>query len=205
MNEEIVKEVQQTNIKGVRQAVASGLAVASGSKRAAPSGLNQKQKKALKVWGMEDVSDSDDSDSDEEGVEAGQQPSCPTASSPESGNSSGDAHTIPVNALTEKTGKEKPAAEQPSAVDETTAAGGEAKPTPGTVATDGKANDRLPLDLSTFASAEELQSIGLDMLKAELQRHGLKAGGTLEQRAGRLFLLRSTPLEKLDRSQFAKK
>ena len=33
---------------------------------------------------------------------------------------------------------------------------------------------------------------------------GLKAGGTAEQRAARLMLLRDTPLDKLDRRHFAK-
>jgi Replication stress response SDE2 C-terminal len=33
---------------------------------------------------------------------------------------------------------------------------------------------------------------------------GLKAGGTAEQRAARLVLLRDTPLDKLDRKHFAK-
>ena len=38
-----------------------------------------------------------------------------------------------------------------------------------------------------------------------MQRLGLKAGGTPAQRAERLWLLRDTPLEKLDRKHFAKK
>ena len=62
-----------------------------------------------------------------------------------------------------------------------------------------------PVDLSQFASAEELEAVGLDRLKAELQRQGLKAGGDLKQRATRLFLLKATSLSKLDRKHFAKK
>ena len=53
------------------------------------------------------------------------------------------------------------------------------------------------VDLSAFSSAWELESLGLDVLKAELQRLGLKCGGQLEQRAARLFLLKSTPVAKL--------
>lgn len=37
-----------------------------------------------------------------------------------------------------------------------------------------------------------------------LQRLGLKAGGTPAQRAQRLWLLKDTPLDKLDRKHFAK-
>ncbi len=53
------------------------------------------------------------------------------------------------------------------------------------------------VDLSAFSSAQELESLGLDVLKAELQRLGLKCGGRLEQRAARLFLLKGTPLAKI--------
>lgn len=43
------------------------------------------------------------------------------------------------------------------------------------------------LDLSAFSSAEELASLGLDRLKSALMALGLKCGGTLEERAQRLF------------------
>ncbi|PSC72465.1 SDE2-like protein [Micractinium conductrix] len=63
-----------------------------------------------------------------------------------------------------------------------------------------------PIDLSAYGSAAELAAAaGGDRLKDELQRLGLKAGGTPAQRAERLWLLRDTPLEKLDRKHFAKK
>ena len=35
-----------------------------------------------------------------------------------------------------------------------------------------------PVDLKRYKSAQELEALGLDHLKAELQRHGLKAGET---------------------------
>lgn len=43
------------------------------------------------------------------------------------------------------------------------------------------------LDLSAFSSAEELASLGLDRLKSALMALGIKCGGTLEERAERLF------------------
>lgn len=43
------------------------------------------------------------------------------------------------------------------------------------------------LDLSAFSSWEELASLGLDRLKSALMALGLKCGGTLEERAQRLF------------------
>ncbi|EDO29934.1 predicted protein [Nematostella vectensis] len=60
------------------------------------------------------------------------------------------------------------------------------------------------LDLSAFSSPEELASLGLDRLKQALQALGLKCGGTLEERAQRLFSTKGVPLEKLDPSVFAK-
>lgn len=43
------------------------------------------------------------------------------------------------------------------------------------------------LDLSAFSSPEELASLGLDRLKSALMALNLKCGGTLEERAQRLF------------------
>lgn len=50
-----------------------------------------------------------------------------------------------------------------------------------------------------------LQVLGLERLKSELQERGLKCGGTLQERASRLFLLKTTPLEKLPKKLLAKK
>lgn len=62
------------------------------------------------------------------------------------------------------------------------------------------------IDLSAFDSAEELQAaVSAEHLKAELQRVGLKCGGTPAQRAQRLFLLKSTPIHVLDAKHLAKK
>ncbi|XP_072037307.1 splicing factor 3A subunit 3-like [Amphiura filiformis] len=60
------------------------------------------------------------------------------------------------------------------------------------------------LDLSAFSSSEELASLGLDRLKSALMALGLKCGGTLEQRAQRLFSTKGVPLDNLDPTLFAK-
>ncbi|XP_016349094.1 splicing factor 3A subunit 3 [Sinocyclocheilus anshuiensis] len=60
------------------------------------------------------------------------------------------------------------------------------------------------LDLSAFSSWEELASLGLDRLKSALMALGLKCGGTLEERAQRLFSTKGKSLEALDPSLFAK-
>jgi len=60
------------------------------------------------------------------------------------------------------------------------------------------------LDLSAFSSPEELASLGLDRLKSALMALGVKCGGTLEQRAQRLFSTKGKGLEELDQTLFAK-
>lgn len=60
------------------------------------------------------------------------------------------------------------------------------------------------LDLSAFSSPEELMSLGLDRLKSALTALGLKCGGTLEERARRLFRTKGMPLSQLEPSLFAK-
>lgn len=62
-----------------------------------------------------------------------------------------------------------------------------------------------PLNFDAFNSAAELEVLGLENLKTELQSRGLKFGGTLQERAARLFLLKSTPLDKLPKKLLAKK
>ncbi|KAF2348016.1 protein of unknown function DUF3449 [Trinorchestia longiramus] len=60
------------------------------------------------------------------------------------------------------------------------------------------------LDLSPFSSSSELMSLGLDRLKSALLALGLKCGGTLEERAHRLFLTKGKSIDELDASLFAK-
>lgn len=59
------------------------------------------------------------------------------------------------------------------------------------------------LDLSAFSSPEELASLGLDRLKSALMALGIKCGGTLEERAQRLFSTKGK--RNIDPSLIAKK
>ncbi|XP_062206516.1 uncharacterized protein LOC133908487 [Phragmites australis] len=61
-----------------------------------------------------------------------------------------------------------------------------------------------PLDLTKYSSAAELEALGLEKLKMELQARQLKCGGTLQERAARLFLLKTTPLDKIPKKLLAK-
>ncbi|KAL1198094.1 putative splicing factor SF3a60 [Cardamine amara subsp. amara] len=62
-----------------------------------------------------------------------------------------------------------------------------------------------PLNFDDFNSATDMEVLGMERLKTELQSYGLKCGGTLQERAARLFLLKSTPLDKLPKKLLAKK
>ncbi|EGD72174.1 splicing factor 3a [Salpingoeca rosetta] len=60
------------------------------------------------------------------------------------------------------------------------------------------------LDLSAFSSASELEALGMDRLKSALMAEGLKCGGTLQQRAQRLFSTKGVPREKWSKAILAK-
>uniref|UniRef100_A0A8C3LRQ2 SDE2 telomere maintenance homolog n=1 Tax=Chrysolophus pictus TaxID=9089 RepID=A0A8C3LRQ2_CHRPC len=64
--------------------------------------------------------------------------------------------------------------------------------------------DVEPIDLLAFSSATEMEALGLDKLKMQLMALGLKCGGTLQERAARLFSVRGLSREQIDPSLFAK-
>jgi len=68
-------------------------------------------------------------------------------------------------------------------------------------------NSPIPkIDLSSYSSATDLEkALDGDILKAELTRLGLKCGGTVADRAKRLFLTKDTPFSELPKKLFAKK
>lgn len=60
------------------------------------------------------------------------------------------------------------------------------------------------VDLLAFSSVAEVESLGLERLKCELMALGLKCGGTLQERAARLFSVRGLAREQIDPALFAK-
>ncbi|KAL5727035.1 hypothetical protein ACHQM5_000271 [Ranunculus cassubicifolius] len=73
------------------------------------------------------------------------------------------------------------------------------------VETADNSNSNKPLDFGDYNTAAEMEVLGIERLKTELQANGLKCGGTLQERAARLFLLKTTPLDKLPKKLLAKK
>ncbi|XP_010897406.1 replication stress response regulator SDE2 isoform X2 [Esox lucius] len=61
-----------------------------------------------------------------------------------------------------------------------------------------------PCDLQAVHSAKELESLGLDKLKAELIARGMKCGGTLSERAARLYSSKGISVEDIDPALLAK-
>lgn len=76
---------------------------------------------------------------------------------------------------------------------------GWSKETGGVLSTTG-----APLDLQAFNSWEELSSLGLNRLKSALIALGMKCGGTLEERAKRLWATRDKNLDEIDSKLFSK-
>ncbi|XP_037620201.1 replication stress response regulator SDE2 isoform X3 [Sebastes umbrosus] len=63
---------------------------------------------------------------------------------------------------------------------------------------------RTAVDLSSLSSVDQLQSLGLDVLKEELMSRGMKCGGTLTERAARLFSVRGLTPDQIDPALLAK-
>ncbi|XP_062244325.1 splicing regulator SDE2 [Platichthys flesus] len=63
---------------------------------------------------------------------------------------------------------------------------------------------RQPLDLSSVSSVDQLESLGLDVLKEELMSRGLKCGGALSERAARLFCVRGLTPDQIDPALLSK-
>ncbi|CAG5126108.1 unnamed protein product [Candidula unifasciata] len=65
-------------------------------------------------------------------------------------------------------------------------------------------NNDEPVDLDRYDSKDELASLGMERLKNALMTRGLKCGGTLEERAERLFSVKGLSSDEIDPSLYAK-
>lgn len=203
-------------LSAVRDAVATGVAAGSGTgaevaRKAAPPLPPAAKKRRIDPLAALDEFSSDDEASDDKAEEAeeapaAKQPAAKAAAaagkaaggegSPAGGSDKSTSEDFAAEpaaaaaaaAATPTQPQQEPQAEQPAEQQQQ-----EAQP----------AAEHPPIDLADYESAEALEAAGLDRLKAELQRRGLKAGGTLAQRAQRLFLLKHTPIEQLDRKHLA--
>jgi len=79
------------------------------------------------------------------------------------------------------------------------------KPENGLVKEENEKKEDNSIDLNKYSSIEELESVGLDKLKQELQRLGLLCGGSLKERAQRLYSIKGKDIGSIDPKLFAKK
>ncbi|XP_050405344.1 splicing regulator SDE2 [Patella vulgata] len=79
-----------------------------------------------------------------------------------------------------------------------------ALPPPNSEVTTEEKEPLKPINLEEFNSVEDLEKAGLDSLKAALMERGLKCGGTLTQRAERLFSVKGLNADQIDSSLKAK-
>lgn len=66
------------------------------------------------------------------------------------------------------------------------------------------AQAEAPLDLLSVSGVEDLEALGLERLKEELMQRGMKCGGTLQERAARLYSVRGLSPDQIDSALLAK-
>ncbi|XP_048734619.1 splicing regulator SDE2-like isoform X2 [Ostrea edulis] len=67
-----------------------------------------------------------------------------------------------------------------------------------------KTEDDKPFDFDDYSSSTDLETLGLEKLKALLVERGMKCGGTLQQRAERLFSIKGLDPKNIDPTLLAK-
>lgn len=198
MDEEAIKNEQKETVAAVATAMQFGWQEAQklGKRKAEAAAPAKKPAKAPKFFGCLDDSEGSDSDEDASGDAVSPRPTPPASSGGNSQDSDQDLEPVVAGPI------QGPAA----------AGRAEAKPSAGpTTAAAASApaaaeveESNLPLDLQQYESAAALEVLGMKRLQTELIGYGLKCGGSVTERAARLFLLKGTPLAELDRKHFAK-
>ena len=165
----------------------------TGSKRGGAVGKSNGVEKRMKMWlGDEEEEDSeDDEDSGDSGDEDEEQKTEATGNDEEH-------PTVETNCDTHQNGVINGISEEathcpsidgnplPTENFSSTANAAEASVQPSSEAVEEPLVHRA-IDLSQYSSAEMLESVGVIRLKPELMNRGMKCGGTLKQRAERLF------------------
>ena len=197
-DKDAVRDAQRAAVAGILATMEQHFA--AGAKRPqSPSPQPAAKRSKLRDLGDMDfgsnASSDDESDSDyfESLVLGGNQPAEAGAAepgvSPASGHPSSSAQSEPgpsdQAAASGVTASEGPQSERPAPVQPAAAEPAE------------------PISLGPYDTPKALEALGLDALKAQLQLHRLKCGGTLSDRAARLFLLKDTPRSQLSTKHFA--
>eukprot|EP00898_Chlorokybus_atmophyticus_P007587 jgi/Chlat1/782/Chrsp104S01248 len=196
-----VEEISMQTVTGVAEAVESGLQEELAQRKRKGKAASEVQEdiavKKAKFWMMEELveEDEDDDDEAEEGDDdaEGQADASDLRQSNGAGSSGAQV-------------KQSSASDAPSLAGTSSDEDAAAPPTNGVSgadACDSDAPQHEGLDLSLISSAQELEALGLEGLKQELVSRGLKGGGSLSERASRLFLLKSASIDQIDRKHLA--
>jgi cell division septation protein DedD len=205
-----IHETSRAVEEGVRAGFEASLEQAKrlndGAAAAVSGGLSRPSKRA-KLAGWDDESDSDMSPSSDDGEDIGNADGLdngerdgdagPAAAdgdgSPTADGDNADSVSAGASTTTNVEAAAAAAATTTGATTTTTTGAAAAAVVPPTASS--AAAPRAPvtpeaLDLGAFATVAELEALGLDRLKAACMAAGLKCGGTLEQRAERLWSVR---------------
>eukprot|EP01128_Nolandella_sp_AFSM9_P004856 TRINITY_DN2271_c0_g1_i3.p2 TRINITY_DN2271_c0_g1~~TRINITY_DN2271_c0_g1_i3.p2 ORF type:complete len:357 (+),score=136.06 TRINITY_DN2271_c0_g1_i3:66-1073(+) len=191
LRDDKLEQMREAIVENVKGSLEEGLAIAE-ERRAKEEALIEaqrvKRKKAVSSWMPDGMDDSDSDDSSEVEEEEKNKQKTSTKEDPadevieekaeKKVEKEGDGNDQKVDASAEKVEEVslKRPREQP-----------------------------LPFDFTPYANEEALQALGLDKLKSTLTELGLKCGGTLQQRASRLWSVKGVAAGDIDQSVLAKK
>lgn len=192
-------------LEDVTKAIETGLQNAKKRKAAEMEKKKQEEKEAMKkMWGDMDLSSDEESESNQENSPPSEEKE--TASGQDEGSNNeansderankrqkiSDNQFVPIHSNNNNNNNSQQQIETAASEAQTTSDSAQVK------------QDHEELDLNTYESAEQLESVGLEVLKVELQRRGLLCGGTLKDRAARLFSVRGKSRHQIDPKLFAK-
>lgn len=224
---ELSERLEDSVIKGL-QASCSSTVRAEASKRPTEEteGPKTKRSKGNFTWTGLDLDSDENLDEEESTGSEEEEPVSRGAESEDSGRSSSPASSEDPSSRTcpesssrpdpdQKAQKSRPEPGEPQTQTETTCgveevqreAGPEqvqSKPESSSSPDQDDTQEQRPLDLDSVSCVEDLEALGLNVLKEELLRRGLKCGGTLCERAARLFSVRGKRQEDIDPAILAK-
>uniref|UniRef100_A0A3Q2P065 Replication stress response regulator SDE2 n=1 Tax=Fundulus heteroclitus TaxID=8078 RepID=A0A3Q2P065_FUNHE len=229
---DLSERLEDSVLKGLQ--ASSGAQVTAGDASAAKrpaldqnrAPLEKKRKTAAAAagfWtGLEELLSSDDEEDDDDDEDGGSPPSSTGGTGtmtthPEPSSSSSDCGSASARPAT-RTSDQRPGPPTEPAEDQRPGPPAEPaedqRPGPPTEPAVGPSEEPEPaqssrepqqqLDLSQVTCVQHLESLGLDLLKQELGRRGLKCGGTLSERAARLFAVRGLSPDRIDPALLAR-
>ncbi|KAK5936395.1 hypothetical protein CgunFtcFv8_027762 [Champsocephalus gunnari] len=184
---ELQERLEDSVMKGLQASSSTQVRADEGSAAKRPSGekseqpLRKKQKKAAFWTGLDEMMSSEEDEEDDE----------------ESPSSSLGASAVMMKPRRRVEQSSSSSDCSSSSTDQTSRKQGTSREPQGTKS--------QQVDLSSLSCVSQLEALGLARLKQELMSRGLKCGGTLSERAARLFSVRALRPEDVPAALLAKK